>query len=202
MKRKTISKWVAVVLALALACGFAACSDDKKADSGATGNTTETAGGDAADASALGKLLLDAKIKDIDGKDFDVSANKGAALTVFNVWATWCSPCVDELPTIDKIAKEYESKNVRVIGIMADAIDLEGKADDLARKEGKTLLTAAKVSSPNIMPDKAMLNSLISDSSSMPTTYIVGPNGELVDKIVGALDYDGWKKAIEKALKS
>jgi thiol-disulfide isomerase/thioredoxin len=201
---KTMKATVFLALILVFALGFAACGADKKADSGAAaGNSTEEAAEDTAAAdSAVGNVLLNAKTKDVNGGDFDVSANKGSVLTVFNVWATWCSPCIEELPSIEKVAKKYESKNVRVIGVLADGVGDDGKIDELSCKEAKTLLADAKVSYPSIIPDEAMMNGLIASTQALPTTFIIGPNGELVDKIVGGMDYDAWDKAVGEALKS
>jgi thiol-disulfide isomerase/thioredoxin len=190
MKRKlmrTMKACVLIALALALAFSLAACS----------GANQTAATGDAA-----GELLLNVKTKDIDGNDFDVSANKGGALTVFNIWATWCGPCIEELPDIAKIAKEYESKNVRFIGILTDGAGGDGKIDELACKEAKTLLADAKVSYPSIIPDETMMKGIIEGTHALPSTYIIGPDGKLVDNIVGRMDYDAWNNAVKKALES
>jgi thiol-disulfide isomerase/thioredoxin len=151
--------------------------------------------------SAEVESLINAKTKDLDGKKFDMSTQKGKKLTVVNVWATWCSPCVEELPAIAKISKEYESKGVRVIGILLDAVQGNGAIDNNAIKEAKTLIANAKATYPSIIPEKTLINSVLKKTDAIPATFIIKSNGEVVDTILGGLDYDGWKKAIEKALK-
>jgi uncharacterized repeat protein (TIGR02543 family) len=149
--------------------------------------------------SSEGELLLNLKAKDIDGNYFDVSANKGKALTVFNVWATWCGPCVNELPAIAKMAKDYESKGVRVVGILLDAVDDDGDVDNRAVADAKKLLSEAKAEYPSIMP-QAEMTDLLSKVNAIPTTFIVGPNGELVDTVIGSMDYVGWSRIFDEAL--
>jgi thiol-disulfide isomerase/thioredoxin len=217
-------KAVALVLVFALVCtfAFAACKGGKPAGGkGASknvapgaaaeneapgGGTSEAAvevppadGGQAA-APSDGKALLGLKTKDIDGGSFDAAANKGEALTIFNVWATWCSPCVDELPALAKIAKEYEAKGVRVVGIQLDAIDGKGAVDNKAIKEAKKLLAKAKAKFPSIVPSKE-IESILNKASAIPMTFLVGPDGELVDTVIGGMDYNSWRAAVDKALK-
>jgi thiol-disulfide isomerase/thioredoxin len=228
MKRNPIKKTkllMVVVLALALILGFSACKAGKTAGKGAAADPTPAGGtspagvteapggntsGGAANkgtatggsaASPEGEALLNVRTKDLDGNDFDVSANKGAALTVFNVWATWCSPCVDELPAIAKVAKDFEGRDVRVIGVLLDAVGGDGAVDEAVVKDAKTILADAGVSYPSIIPDKTLLDGVLADVEAIPATFIIGPNGELVDALVGGMDYDAWSDAIDEALK-
>jgi thiol-disulfide isomerase/thioredoxin len=115
------------------------------------------------------------------------------------VWATWCGPCIDELPGLANIAKEYESKGVNVLGIMLDGIDEKGKPDQSAIDAAKKILSEAKVKFPSFIPQAEMADTM-NKIDAIPVTYIVGPDGKLVDTIIGGLNYDEWKEVIDKAL--
>ena len=55
-----------------------------------------------------------------DGKPADTQDWRGKVLVV-NFWASWCPPCVEEMPTLDQISKEYATKNVLFVGIGIDS---------------------------------------------------------------------------------
>jgi thiol-disulfide isomerase/thioredoxin len=60
------------------------------------------------------------ELKDIEGNTRSFNELKGRKLTVIDFWATWCVPCVQALPELNKLALEYREKGVRFIGINQD----------------------------------------------------------------------------------
>jgi peroxiredoxin len=76
----------------------------------------------AANARPLPEILPQFELKDRDGKVRRLGDWKGKALVV-NYWATWCPPCVREIPLLSKLRKEYQSRDVEVIGIAVDVRD-------------------------------------------------------------------------------
>jgi thiol-disulfide isomerase/thioredoxin len=212
-----------MVLALVCIFSFAACKakpagkdvvpnngtskeasvDDSKSSNGTTGTDTANPSTDENKARAPSgiEMLMNVKAKDLDGKNFDASTDKGAALTVFNVWATWCPPCVEELPELAKIAKNYESKGVRVVGILLDGLDEKGNIDNSEIEAAKTFASKSKMEYPSIIPTSEM-GKILDKMDAVPVTFIFKADGKFVDAIVGGMDYDGWSKVIEKALKS
>lgn len=70
-------------------------------------------------APAAGAALFSASFPDPDGRTVDLSRFKGHVLVV-NFWATWCAPCVEEMPELQQIAREYASRGVTVIGVGID----------------------------------------------------------------------------------
>jgi thiol-disulfide isomerase/thioredoxin len=61
-----------------------------------------------------------ANLKDADGKPIDFQQFVGKP-TVINFWATWCAPCVEEMPEFDRVAKESAAQGVRFVGIAIDS---------------------------------------------------------------------------------
>jgi len=72
-----------------------------------------------ATADAPARILFSASFPDPDGKSVDLSRFKGRVLVV-NFWATWCAPCVEEMPELQQIAREYSGRGVTVIGVGID----------------------------------------------------------------------------------
>ena len=74
---------------------------------------------------------------------------KGARVTVVNLWATWCGPCVRELPELEKLREDYADKGVQVVGIL-----LETSAS--AVKDAKTILSGAGADYTVLLPTEEM----------------------------------------------
>ena len=76
------------------------------------------------------------KAKDLDGNDVDSRIISKNAVTVLNFWFNGCSPCVQELPELNKLNEELKEKGGQVIGINTDSLD--GNEDGIA--EAKSIL--------------------------------------------------------------
>ena len=73
--------------------------------------------------------------KTLAGETLEGSALAGEKLTLVNLWATWCGPCVRELPELEAVSAAYADKGVRVLGVTVDAVNeatLEPDADTIA----------------------------------------------------------------------
>ena len=80
-------------------------------------------------------------LRDINGDLYELSEHRGKVILI-NFWATWCGPCLVELPHLDAIDKNYEDKGVDVVVISVDAARMMSKAKSYikARKYGFTAL--------------------------------------------------------------
>ena len=119
----------------------------------------------------LGHIPAQAKdsfvMKDISGRTHTL-ANYPGKWVIVNFWATWCPPCLEEIP--DLIALHEKSKNLLVIGIVADYKNVE---------EVKRFVDDNLMSYPIVLGDDKVLQQF-SPASVLPTTYIYGPQGNLV----------------------
>ncbi len=131
---------------------------------------------------------------DLDGNTVtnDIFGQKD--VTVVNVWGTFCSPCVGEMPELGEWNKELQD-NVQLIGVLCDVP--EGDAEQTAA--AKEILDAAKADFTNIIPS-GELTDWVNGIYSVPTTMLVDKNGDIVgDPIIGA-DVEGYKSAVENYL--
>jgi thiol-disulfide isomerase/thioredoxin len=114
-------------------------------------------------------------LRDTDGTPQRLKDLKGTWIVV-NFWATWCAPCVKEIPEIADFAKE-QGKKTRVIGIALDW-DESGKKDV---DEAKLKRAATKIGHtyPLVLGDDKT-EKVFGKIKGMPTTIVYGPDGKVV----------------------
>ena len=109
-------RWsIAVLLAVAIALPFVPACSDTHQDSQA-GQSADASGLCAADAKPAD---LNLTLKDTNGADVNLADFKGKPLLI-NFWATWCGPCVQEIPYLVEIADQYRDEGLVVLGISTD----------------------------------------------------------------------------------
>ena len=116
-------KKILVLLAtLVISTALAACGNSDG------GYTTGDNSKDGRSQVSQGELqsIPDFSAEDIEGNKVDNSIFKENKVTLVNVWATWCGPCVNELPEIQKVYSELKDQGIGVVGIVADG-NLEKK---------------------------------------------------------------------------
>lgn len=139
---------------------------------------------------------------DIYGQPFDASQFT-QGLVFFNIWATWCGPCVNELPALSAIARAYEGR-VRFVGLCIDTVTQSGEdilADEAALAGARALWEKNDMPFPAIMPDNLCLALLsVMEVQGIPTTWFVDDEGLIIAQLVGANTEEGWREAIDQVL--
>lgn len=119
-------------------------------------------------------------------KDLKVETNiadlKGQ-WTVLNLWASWCPPCVTEMPSLEKMAQNYAGKGLRVIAMSIDNFDKPNEIEEVVKK--------LKFGSIARHWDHKGLVSDALGPQSLPITYIIDPQGRLFATYDGAADWMG-----------
>ena len=122
-------------------------------------------------------------------------------LTLINVFATWCSPCVREIPDLNKLYEEMKEQGVNVAGIVLDAADGSGNTDYDAVEKAKVLAEKTGVSYPFLIPDEGYLNGRLAGIAAVPETFFVDKDGNIVgETISGSRSFESWKSIVEKEL--
>ena len=161
------------------------------------GGCTSSKEGSTNTANSNSKLFKEMKTEDINGNKVDSSIFSKYKLTVVNVWNTGCTPCVDEIPTLDKLNKEYEKKGVSIKGLLLESgVGL----NDEEKKTVEDILKKAKSTYQQLTVSEDMLQDKTLILQSFPTTFFVDKDGNIVDSIEGSNDYDGWKAKIDEVL--
>jgi thiol-disulfide isomerase/thioredoxin len=126
-----------------------------------------------------------------DGQSVNSENWRGKVL-VINFWASWCPPCVEEMPALDKIAQEYASKNVLIVGI---GIDSPSNIRDFLQK--------TPISYPIVIggPEGSNLSKQMGNSQgALPYTVVINTKGKSTYTKLGKISEEELKKAINSAI--
>ena len=138
---------------------------------------------------------------DIDGNTYTEKVFSDYDLTLVNAFTTWCSPCVNEMPELEKLYQEMKDQGVGVVGMVLDSVSEDGTPDDSIVQKAQLLKEKTGVTYPLLIPDKGFLNGRISGLQSFPESFFVDKDGNIVgDPIMGSNTFNGWKEAVEKQL--
>ena len=138
---------------------------------------------------------------DIDGNAYTEKVFSDYDLTLVNCFTTWCSPCVNEMPDLDKLYQEMKEKGVGVVGMVIDSVGEDGTTDEDTVKKAQILKEKTGVTYPLLIPDAGNMNGRISGLSSFPESFFVDKDGNIVgEPIMGSRSLEDWKAAVEKQL--
>ena len=144
--------------------------------------------------------LSNLQTMDIDGKEFSGKDFSDYDLTMVNVFATWCSPCVQEIPDLAEIQKEMKGKGVNIIGVVTDTVDQTGENQE-ALEKAKLIRERSKAEYPFLIPDKSNFNGRLSGIQAFPETFFVDKKGQIVGETYsGSHNKKAWLEIIEKEL--
>jgi peroxiredoxin len=119
--------------------------------------------------------------------DFSITADNGKTITrsnfggrvlVLNFWATWCPPCVEEMPSLDVFARQMQASGVVVLGVSVDKNEAAYKRFVQQVRPG---FLTARDAEANISSDYGTFK--------WPETYVIDKNGKVVQKHIGPKDW-------------
>lgn len=146
------------------------------------------------------------QFKDVDLSGFkttDLNGNKITSdlfyknkLTMVNIWATWCGPCIDEMPEISKLYNELPI-GTNVISICTDAGDDKDSLDT-----AKEVMNKSNAKFKTLIPDVVLKKNLTDGVQVFPTTIFIDSKGKVVGSPhFGEPTAEGFKKSIDEHLK-
>lgn len=139
----------------------------------------------------VGNKAVDFVWKD-GGRNVSFSEYTQGKVVLLNIWATWCGPCKREIPDLVEISKEMASKGVLVVGVSLDEVD-----NKLALVKG--FVERASIPYLNVI-DNLQIAQEYGGVRSIPTTFIIDRQGNVVQKIIGMQTKEAFMAAINKAL--
>jgi thiol-disulfide isomerase/thioredoxin len=175
-----------VRLILLLLCAFAIAACDRQNASGQQGAAGEAAQVKGVDRSHKGKPAPDVTFRDPDGGEFSLAEFKGVPALV-NLWATWCAPCVKELPTLDRLAERHDHEgDLAVVTVSQDMAP-----------QGSVVAFLNRLQLPRLgaYHDPKMALSGALGAQVLPTTILYDAQGREVWRYVGDLDWTGEEAA-------
>jgi len=122
----------------------------------------------------------------IDGKSFDL-AQQGGKWVVVNFWATWCAPCLKEMPDLSRLDREHA--DLVVVGLAFEEIE----KDELVK-----FVAAHPVDYPIALVDVYAPPADFPVPRGLPTTWLIGPEGRVAEHWLGPVTSEQILKAVAK----
>lgn len=130
----------------------------------------------------------------LDNEAVDQSIFEQADLTMVNIWATYCQPCISEMPDLGKLSDEYAEKGVQIIGIVSDV-------SSLPNLEAGAIVDYTGADYLHLLPSRSMITNYLSEVQVVPTTVFVNSKGEQVgDVYTGSKSKETWAEIIDSLL--
>ena len=126
---------------------------------------------------ALGDPVPNFTLRNDDGQPTALTDFRGQ-IVVLNFWATWCLPCIEEMPSLNQLSERYAGKGVAVIAVSLDE-DPEEYQKFLAEHQIKFLT----------LRNASHSVSELYGTFKYPETFIISRDGHLLNKIIGATDW-------------
>jgi cytochrome c biogenesis protein CcmG/thiol:disulfide interchange protein DsbE len=138
--------------------------------------------------SLTGAPAVSFNVRRLDGTTDSLARHRGSVV-LMNFWATWCPPCKEEMPALERLAREERGRGVVVLGID------QGESAEVAR----SFVRAHGITFPILLDeDQQYASSYV--SIGLPTTVIVGRDGRVVKGIDGAQTIEQFRAALAPAL--
>jgi thiol-disulfide isomerase/thioredoxin len=125
------------------------------------------------------KAAYDFTLNQLDGEKLNFEELKGKVVFM-NFWATWCAPCVAEMPGIQTLYEKYQD-NPDVVFVMINVENKESKVRNFIKKK--------KFTFPIYFPDASSIPKVY-ESKGIPTTFVLDKEGYISYKKVGMANYD------------
>ncbi|MDO8248981.1 MAG: TlpA disulfide reductase family protein [Rhodoferax sp.] len=126
----------------------------------------------------VGGRLRDAEMQGLAGPSAKLSEFSGKPM-IINVWASWCGPCRQEMPTLERLARRYGGKPFEVIGISTDDYPAAAEA----------FLKRSKTRFRQFIDSQLLLENMLG-ANRLPLTLLVNAQGQVLLKIYGARQWD------------
>lgn len=119
---------------------------------------------------------------------------KGYNLTMINIWGTFCSPCIREMPDLGEISREYQDKGFQIIGIPVDV------GDDKTLAKAKQIVEKTEADYLHILPSEDLANIYLNNVTAVPETLFVDATGTIIESVVGSRSKEDWVQIIDGIL--
>ena len=133
----------------------------------------------------------------IEGAPLTSECFADSKLTMINVWATYCNPCISEMPDLGEIAASYDRSEFQIIGIVSDVTE---NADERMIDTARNLVEDTGANYPHLLLNKSLLENLVGEVDAVPTTFFVNRKGEVLGYAVGSQSKGTWEEIINEIL--
>lgn len=188
--KKRMKKLSALCLAGMLCLGLWACSFSEDSSSSDSSGTTKQETSE----NGFPVNMPEFSTTDMDGNKVTNDTFADYDLTVVNFWATYCNPCIDELPELTEWKKELPD-NVNLIGLL---VDVDEKGSDQYKLAEKIIKETGADYQHLIATEE--FDDMISNLVGVPTTFFVDSTGKIIGEPFAGADVDAYKQTVEDYL--
>ena len=172
---------------------LASCAKDSPTEPLESGSGSEAASGAISEVKPSPEPVSFEGI-DLEGNTVSSEVFSRSKLTMLNVWATYCNPCLNEMPDLGELAADYDVSEFQIIGIVSDV--LEGEDQSLA----ESLVGQTGANYTHLLLNESIYYGLLTDVSAVPTTFFLDQDGVILDTVVGAMEKSAWEDKINGLL--
>ncbi len=184
------SRWIAVLLfALMVLLLIAGCDGESEKAGG------QNDGSGSSGASAL--VLPEFQVTTLEGNQVSSESLKGKVVLI-NFWATWCDPCVKEIPDLQRFYENWKDRGFRIVGFAEENPSGKGNRSDV-----KSFANQYGVTYPLAMSNRKIRDAFWSRfgyRQKLPTTFLINRDGRLVETFVGRLKPEQFREEVRPLL--
>ena len=126
----------------------------------------------------LGQPMANFSLPNLQGRPISLSSLQGKVVFL-NVWATWCQPCIDEMPTIQRLHDQLQPRGLEVLTVSLDPLGAQ-IVEPFLKQYGLTF--------PVLLDVKSQIQKLYG-TTGVPESFIIDKDGRLVEKVIGPRDW-------------
>lgn len=173
------------LVASALLLSFTACAPR------AAKPTSDAPAAPAAASESSSAKATDFSLRSLDGRTVRLSDYLGKDVVLLTFWATWCLPCLGEMPELEKIHQKYKDHGLTILAISMDGPETVANVDSTIRRLGVTF--------PVLLDEDTRVSNVYNPTRDAPYAVIIGRDGSIVDRRLGYSPGDEVK--LEEELK-
>lgn len=190
-----------LVLAAALAMLFTGCSAQSVPEERPQSEVGAASGETAEQSDKTPTELNNMTVYDLDGNEVVlgemIAPNK---VTMLNIWATFCGPCLNEMPDLAELEQQYKAQGFEIVGLTGDVVDnSSGDFKQNIIADAHSIIEETGVKYPVLIATNELMGYV--GLTVFPTTFFVNSEGALIaEPVYGSMSKQEWEEMITKVL--
>jgi thiol-disulfide isomerase/thioredoxin len=129
---------------------------------------------------------------DGSGESITINAFRGRVVLI-NFWATWCAPCIEEMPALDRLQAKFKPEEFEIVAI---ALDRQGE------RVVRPFFDKLRLERMKLYLDASNISSRLMSVSAMPTSILVAKDGAELGRVLGPAKWDGreFERLVRRAI--
>lgn len=175
-------------------------SQQPSQESAASSQIPDEAGGELV-SEFVGPSLGEFTTQDVNGNEYTQEMFQDYDLTLVNIFTTWCTPCVAEMPELEKLYQQMKDQGVNVVGFVLDVLNEKGEIVQENLERAQELVEKTGITYPVLLPDSGYLNGRLTGIEGFPETFFVDKDGNVVGGTYqGSGGLEDWLEVVEQEL--